>query len=213
MANLLNIRMRKEESTHDFICRFEAEMDKVESYDESWLLKMFIWGLPQDQAVLVSQKRPNTLSQAFQLARDAALAAQMARRPGGGRQETSGKKEPGQGQRQQPGAGGRGTGGVSKIPNTTYYAPPQQQNRGGFGRGRGQAGRQPVPPQAPAVIVQSNPRPPGGSGQRGRGRGNQRRPQAAAIAAQVDEGEAGPSGQEAAQLAAVHCTDASLHQG
>ena len=46
MANLMNIRQRKEESTHDFIYRFEAELDKVDTYDGSWVLKMFIWGLP-----------------------------------------------------------------------------------------------------------------------------------------------------------------------
>ena len=82
MATLMNIKQRKEESTHDFISRFEAELDKVDSYDESWVLRMFIWGLPQHQAVLVAQGKPTGLSQAFQLARDATLAAQMARRPG-----------------------------------------------------------------------------------------------------------------------------------
>ena len=82
IAALMNIKQRKEESTHDFINRFEAELDKVDSYDESWVLRMFSWGLPQDQAVLVSQGRPKHLTQAFQLARDMALAAQMARRPG-----------------------------------------------------------------------------------------------------------------------------------
>ena len=54
MATLMNIKQRKEESTHDFICRFEAELDKVDTYDKAWVLKMFIWGLPQHQAVLVS---------------------------------------------------------------------------------------------------------------------------------------------------------------
>ena len=101
MAALINIKQRKEESTHDFICRFEAELDKVDSYDESWVLRMFIWGLPQNQAVLVSQRRPKHLSQAFQLARDIAMAAQMARRPG-----TSGRTE---GSRSQKGQG-RGQG-------------------------------------------------------------------------------------------------------
>ena len=65
MATLMNIRQWKEESTHDYICRFEAALDQVESYDESWLLKMFIWGLPQEQAILVSQWRPHSLSRAF----------------------------------------------------------------------------------------------------------------------------------------------------
>ena len=54
MANLMNMKQRKEESTHDFICRFEVELDKVETYDETWVLKMFIWGLPSDHAILVS---------------------------------------------------------------------------------------------------------------------------------------------------------------
>ena len=105
MAALMNIKQRKEESTHDFICRFEAELDKVDTYDESWVLKMFIWGLPQDQAVLVSQGKPKRLSQAFQLARDAALAAQMARRPGAsGRGEgSSGQKGQGRGQERSSG--------------------------------------------------------------------------------------------------------------
>lgn len=211
MANLMNIRQKKEESTHDFICRFEAEMDKVESYDESWLLKMFIWGLPQDQAVLVSQKRPRTLSQAFQLARDAALAAQMARRPGGGKhEETNGKKNSGQGQKQQSGKGGRGAGNTSKIPNNVYYA---QQQRGGFNRGRGQAGRQPGHSQVLELVHPSNQRQPSGSGQRGRGRGNQRRPRVAALTATDNEGMAGQEGQEAAQHAAMEGTDASLRQG
>ena len=35
MAALMNIKQRKEESTHDFISRFEAELDQVDSYDES----------------------------------------------------------------------------------------------------------------------------------------------------------------------------------
>ena len=42
MSTLMNIRKRKEESAHDYICRFEAELDKVETYDESWVLRMFI---------------------------------------------------------------------------------------------------------------------------------------------------------------------------
>ena len=75
MAALMNIKQRKEESTHDFIYRFEAELDQVDTYDEAWVLKMFIWGLPQHQAVLVSQGRTIQLNQTFQLARDAALAA------------------------------------------------------------------------------------------------------------------------------------------
>ena len=35
MAALMNIKQRKEESTHDFIYRLEAELDKVDTYDEA----------------------------------------------------------------------------------------------------------------------------------------------------------------------------------
>ena len=108
MAALMNIKQKKEESTHDFICRFEAELDKVESYDEAWVLKMFIWGLPRDQAVLVSQGKPRRLSQAFQLARDAARAAQMLRRLG-----TSGRGEGSNVQKGQGRGHGRSQGNAS----------------------------------------------------------------------------------------------------
>ena len=78
----MSMEQKKEESTHDYIYQFLAELDKVDLYDKSWVLRMFIWGLSQDQAVLVFQGEPTQLDQVFQLARDAALAAQMARRPG-----------------------------------------------------------------------------------------------------------------------------------
>ena len=35
MAALMNIKQKKEETTHDYICRFEAELDKVDDYSES----------------------------------------------------------------------------------------------------------------------------------------------------------------------------------
>ena len=215
MANLMNIKQKKEESTHDFICRFESELDKVETYDETWVLKMFIWGLPSDQAVLVSQGRPKTLSKAFQLARDAALAAQMSRRPGSSSQDPKGgQKSSGRNQSKPTGQQGQGSGtsgtGHSKVPNFVYA----NKNFQGGNRGRGQAGRPPVPPQAPVVGYQPNQRQqPAGSGQRGRPVGNQRKPRVAVIATQVDEVMAGQVGQDAAQHAAVTGTDASLHQG
>ena len=211
MANLMNIKQRKEESTHDFICRFEAELDKVESYDESWVLKMFIWGLPQDQAVLVSQGKPTRLTQAFQLARDAALAAQMARRPGGSGKTEGSSSQKGQGRGQGKSTGQHAGTGQSSAPNTAYQAQGYHVQQGGKNRGRGQAGRPPAPPQ-PVVVRQPAQHQASGSGQRGRNAGNQRRPRAAALAAQDDQGMAGPSDQEAAQHAAVSGTDASLRQ-
>ena len=93
MSSLMNIRQKKWETIHDCICRFEADLDKVETYDESWIIKMFIWGLHQDQAIFVAQKRPGTLRQAFQLARNAAMAALMSKRPGSSGQSDSGKQK------------------------------------------------------------------------------------------------------------------------
>ena len=220
MANLMSIHQKKGESTHEYICRFENELDKVESFDENWLLKIFIWGLPADQAALVSQRRPRDLSRAFRLARDAALAAQMSRRPGGSgkKEDAGGQKGTGRGQsNQQSVQAGRGAGSsggtMQHRPNTVFVNAQGGQQRGGggnLGRGRGQAGRPSVPPQASYVVVQSNQRQPGGSGQRGRGSGNQRKPRVAAMAT-IDK-EAG-GGQDAVQHAAVIESDASLHQG
>ena len=172
---------------------------------------MFIWGLPQDQAVLVSQGKPRKLSQAFQLARDAALAAQMARRPG-----TSGRGEGSSGQKGQGRGQGRSQGyasgqGQTSAPNAVYYSAPNKNVQGG-NRGRGQSGRPPVPPQATVVVRQPAPQQPVGSGQRGRGRGNQRKPRVAAVAAQEVQGTAGQYDQVAAQHAAGTGTDASLNQ-
>ena len=212
MAALMNIKQRKEESTHDFISRFEAELDQVDSYDESWVLRMFIWGLPQDQAVLVAQRKPTQLTQAFQLARDIALAAQMARRPG-----TSGRAEGSSGQKGQGRGQGRSSGqhsgtGQDSALHRVYRVQRQHVQHRGI-RGRGQAGRPPVPPQSSVVVRQPAQQQASGPGQRGRGQGNQRRPRAVVIAAQVDHGDGWSQDQEAAQHAAVTGTDASLRQG
>ena len=56
MAALMNIRQRKEESTHDFICRFEAELDKVDTYDELWLLEMLSGNFPKTKQFWSNRK-------------------------------------------------------------------------------------------------------------------------------------------------------------
>ena len=149
----MSIKQRKEESTHNFICRFEAELDKVDTYDEAWVLRMFIWGLPQNQAVLVSQKRPIHLTQAFQLARDIALAAQMARRPRtSGRAEGSSSQK-GHGRGQGKSSGQHSGAGQNLVPDRIYRVQRQNVQHKGI-RGRGQAGRPPVPPQSSVVVRQ-----------------------------------------------------------
>ena len=197
MAALMNIKQRKEESTHDFISRFEAELDKVDTYDESWVLRMFIWGLPQDQAMLVSQGRPKHLTEAFQLARDIALAAQMARRPGtSGRAEGSSSQK-GQGRGQSKFSGQHSGTRQDLAPDRVYRVQRQHVQHRGI-RGRGQAGRPSVPPQPSVVVRQpAQQQQASGPGQRGRRQGNQRRPRAAAGAAQVVYGDGwstGPGG-------------------
>ena len=191
MDALMNIKQEKDETTHDFICRFESELDQVETYDESWLLKMFIWGLPQDQAVLVSQGKPTDLSQAFQLARDAALAAQMSRRPGSSGC-TEGNWQKGQGRGQGWSSGQHQGPRQSRTPNIVHYTVQNRPVQTGGYRGRGQAGKPPVPPQATVVVRQPAPQQPVGSGQRGRGIGSQRKPWVAAVATQEAIGMAGP---------------------
>ena len=197
MATLMNIKQRKEESTHDFISRFEAELDKVDSYNESWVLRMFIWGLPQDQAMLVSQGKPAGLSQAFQLAKDMALAAQMARRPGTSGNTEGNRSQKGQGRGQGKFSGQHSGTGKDSAPDRRYKAQGYNVQHGGRNRGRGQAGRPHVPPQPSVVVRQPAQQQASGPGQRGRRQGNQRRPRAVVIAAQVDHGDgwsAGPGG-------------------
>jgi len=188
-------------------------LDKVDTYDESWMLKMFTWGLPQDQAVLVSQGKSTRLTQAFQLARDAALAAQMARRSG-----TSGKTEGTNSQKGQGRGQGRFSGqhrgtGQSSAPKRVYKAQRRNVQHGGRIRGRGQAGRPPVPPQPLVVVRQPAQQQASGPGQRGRGHGNQRRPRAVVIAAQVDHGDGwstGPGGCSARSRDRNRCFLASV---
>ena len=197
---------------------FEAKLDKVDSYDKSWLLKMFIWGLPRDQAVLVCQERSETLSTAYQLARDAALAVQMARRPRGDarRRTQQGEhfkvsyprgRDPWcvcwEGNGSRPEAAVRSMRpwcwGSIKILYKTNDA--QKLQRGFRLRGRGQSGIPSAPPPVPGVN-QPYPRQQGGSGLRGRRQGNQKTSRVTVLVTTVDQGKAGPSGQEAALQAA-----------
>ena len=217
IANLLRIWQKKNEPVHDFICRFENEMDKVASFDENWLLKIFTWGLHNDLAVTVSLGRPSTLSAAFQLARDAALAAQMARRPGGqsdwkaGTRKSSGRRQ-GQQRQQQEGRADIGGASLSKHLNVLIYSPKRTKAFSSLAyHGQGQAGYRDVSPFA-ALGSQPTQRQQNGSGHRGRIFPNQSTPRVAVLATIDEEGTAGPIGQEAARHAARTDTDAPLHQ-
>ena len=163
--------------------------------------------------MLVAQGKPTKLSQAFQLARDAALAAQMARRP-----RTSGRQEGNSSQKGQGRGQGKflgqhsGTGKGSAL-NRRYQAQGQNVQKRGI-RGRGQASRPPVPPQSSVVVRQPPQQQVSGPGQRGRGHGNQRRPRVVAIAAQVEHGDGwsvGPGGCSARSRDRNRCFLAPLH--
>ena len=118
----------------------------------------------------------------------------MARRPGtSGRVEGS-TSQKGQGRGQGKSSGQPSGIGQSSAPDRVYRVQRRHVQHGGNHRGRGQAGRPAVPPQPAVVVRQPAPHQVSGSGHRGRGQGNQRRPRAAAIAAQVDHGDGWSSG-------------------
>ena len=180
-------------------------MDKVDTYCESWLIKMFIWGLPQDQAIFVARKLPKTLSQAFQLARDAAMATLMSRRPGSRGQSESGRQKSfGRRQGQQTSQLQRRRLRLKSASSNDSKFVKYSTHSNSFGTscGNGQAGSKKVSRTA-APANQSSSQQQQRSGH-WRLRWNQRKPRAAGIAAQVEQGTAGPLGQEAAQHAATN---------
>ena len=81
-STLMSIRQGKNESAHDFSLRFEAVLDKIPAYDETWVRNLFVWGLHAGLAQQVNMKNPTTLNRAMQLAKRADVTMTMSRRPG-----------------------------------------------------------------------------------------------------------------------------------
>ena len=79
---LMSIRQGKNESAHGFSLRFEAVLDKIPAYDETWVRNLFVWGLHSHIAQAINMKNPRTLNQAMRLAKRANIAVTMSRRPG-----------------------------------------------------------------------------------------------------------------------------------
>ena len=71
----------KNESAHDYSLRFEAVLDKIPAYEESWVRNIFVWGLHPNIAQEVNMKNPRMLNRAMELAKRADVAITMARRP------------------------------------------------------------------------------------------------------------------------------------
>ena len=55
-SQLSSMRQGKNESAHDYSLRFEAVLDKIPVYEESWVRNMFVWGLHSNIAQEVNMK-------------------------------------------------------------------------------------------------------------------------------------------------------------
>ena len=80
-SQLSSMRQGKNESAHDYSLRFEAVLDKIPAYEESWVRNIFVWGLHSSIAQEVNMKNPRTLNRAMELAKRAEVAITMSRRP------------------------------------------------------------------------------------------------------------------------------------
>ena len=53
----------KNESAHDYSLRFEAVLDKIPVYEESWVKNIFVWGLHPNIAQEVNMKKSENAQQ------------------------------------------------------------------------------------------------------------------------------------------------------
>ena len=44
-SQLSSTRQGRNETAHDYALRFEAVLDKIPAYEESWVRNIFVWGL------------------------------------------------------------------------------------------------------------------------------------------------------------------------
>ena len=78
----MSIRQGKNECAHDFSLYFEAILNKIPAYDETWVRNLFAWGLHSHIAQAINMKNTRTLNQTMKLAKRAGIAVTMSRRPG-----------------------------------------------------------------------------------------------------------------------------------
>ena len=216
-SSLMSIRQGKNESAHDFAMRFEAVLDKVPQYDQTWVKNIFIWGLHPTLATTISLKSPATLSKAIELAKRVDSSILISRRPGNSsnvdKQSSGGKNE-----------GGRNFGGSNQWKKKTQWKNQSTWKNqswkprvfGGssqFGQQQQRTNFQPQvtqPTSSPNNVFNARGRS-GGPGHRKAGFGNQRRQQMAVIT-QSDQVMAGQSGQESSQQMDARGTAASRSQ-
>ena len=188
-SSLMNIRQGKNETAHDYAMRFEATLNKVAQYDQTWVKNIFIWGLQPNLATTVSLKSPATLSKAMQLAKKVDSSILISRRPGAGnqdKQQAGGKQSGGS----SSGGGSTSGGESSKRPwkpwkqwknqNNQWKTPWWKKQQGSYG---GQTGQYSGQPQQRSFVQQQGTQPTsppsrgrgGGPGMRRFGSSTQRR--------------------------------------
>ena len=59
---LMSICQGKNESAHDFSLRFEAVLDKIPTYDKTWVRNLFVLGLHANVAHVVNMKNMRVLN-------------------------------------------------------------------------------------------------------------------------------------------------------
>ena len=68
-AKLMGIQ-QGQRKIQEYIAEFEALLYKLPSYDESWMLDIFIWGLQPHMARIVTAHRPQTVDEATTIAKE-----------------------------------------------------------------------------------------------------------------------------------------------
>ena len=201
-STLMSIRQGKNETAHDFSLRFEAVLDKIPAYDETWVRNLFVWGLHTGIAQQVNMKNPTTLNRAMQLAKRADMAIAMSRRPGQRDADAQQKKPDGA---QASGSGGQKKGYWKNWKNNKNVSGQSGASGGQFQRTRFQSqGNRSGNPQFRGGRFHPAPNRNTGPGPRTSGPGNQRRTRFAAAQPQEQEEQqvmADQQGQESAQQA------------
>ena len=212
-SQLSSMRQGKNESAHDYSLRFEAVLDKIPAYEESWVKNIFIWGLHSNIAQEVNMKNPRSLNRAMELAKRADVAITMARRPAQRDTGSQEQKKPAAGQQpeQQQRRGYWQNRKTNKkwTSGNTGASGGQPQRTGGYSQGN-----RPGNPQFRGGRSHPAPTQNTGAGQRTSGPGNQRRTRFAAVQPQDQDTEvmADQQGQESAQQAYRSDPTASRNQ-
>ena len=128
----------------DYASRFETLLRRLDSYDESMMLNLFIWGLQPELARSVSLQYPKNIAQAVSLAETTELAVKASRRlamktgPSGNGQKGPSTSNRGRGFSH----GGMGRGRMQRSGRAGNFG----------GRGRGSSGRRGEEVAAPILI-------------------------------------------------------------